>query len=76
MVEVGMTKTTVNQQRGMNVRSSTECHAEAEKLERKAITAKVKWLREQCLFSATLWREHAVQAEDRETAALLRAAAD
>jgi hypothetical protein len=58
------------------VRSSAECYAEAEKLERKAITAKVKWLREQCLFSATLWREHAVQAEEREKAALLKAAAD
>jgi hypothetical protein len=37
---------------------------------------KVKWLREQCLFLATLWREHAVQAAEREKAALLQAAAD
>jgi hypothetical protein len=59
-----------------NVRSSAECYAEAERLERKALTAKMKWLHEQCLFSATLWREHAVQAEEREKAALLRAAAD
>lgn len=58
------------------MRSSAECYAEAEKLERKAITAKVKWLREQCLFSAALWREHAEQAEEREKAALLKAAAD
>jgi hypothetical protein len=58
------------------VRSSTECYAEADKLERKAKSAKVKCLREQCLFSATLWREHAVQAEEREKAALLRTAAD
>jgi hypothetical protein len=28
------------------------------------------------LFSARLWREHAVQAEEREKAALLQAAAD
>jgi hypothetical protein len=54
------------------VRSSTECYAEAENLERKAKTAKLKWLREQCLFSAALWREHAVQAAEREKAALLQ----
>ena len=58
------------------MRPSAECYAEAEKLERKALTAKVKWLREQCLFSAAHWREHAVQAEEREKAALLQAAAD
>ena len=76
-VEVGTTRTTANEQSGAkNVRSSTECYAEAEKLERKALTANVEWLREQCLFSAELWREHAVQAEEREKAALLRAAAD
>ena len=76
-VEVGVTRTTVSEQPGArNVRSSTECYAEAEKLERKARTAQVKWLREQCLFSATLWREHAVQAEEREKAALFQAAAD
>jgi hypothetical protein len=40
------------------------------------MAAKVKWLREQCLFSATLWREHGVQAEEREKAVLLQAAAD
>jgi hypothetical protein len=49
---------------------------EAEKLERKAMAAKVNWLREQCWYSATLWREQAVQAEEREKAALLQAAAD
>jgi hypothetical protein len=76
-VEVDVTRTTANEQTGArNVRSSSECHAQAEKLERKARTAKVKWVREQCLVSATLWREHAVQAEEREKAALLQAAAD
>ena len=76
-VEVAVTTTTANARTGArNVRSSTECYAEAEKLERKALTMKVKWLREQCLFSATLWREHAVQAAEREKAALLQAAAD
>jgi hypothetical protein len=76
-VEAGVTRTTANEQSGArNVRSSTECYAEAEELERKAITAKLKWLREQCLFSATLWREHGVQAEEREKAVLLQAAAD
>ena len=34
-VEVGVTRTTANEQSGArNVRSSTECYAEAEKLER------------------------------------------
>jgi hypothetical protein len=76
-VEAGVTRTTANEQSGArNVRSSTECDAEAKKLEQKALAANVKWLREQCLFSATLWREHAVQAEAREKAALLQAAAD
>jgi hypothetical protein len=76
-VEVAVTTTTANAHTGArNVRSSTECYAEAEKLERKALTMKVKWLREQCLFSATLWRAHAVQAAEREKAALLQAAAD
>jgi hypothetical protein len=76
-VEVAVTTTTANARTGArNVRSSTECYAEAEKLERKALTMKVKWLREHCLFSATLWREHAVQAAEREKAALLQAAAD
>ena len=76
-VEASVTRTTANEQSGArNVRSSTECYAQAEKLEQKALAANVKWLREQCLFSATLWREHAVQAEEREKAALLQAAAD
>jgi hypothetical protein len=76
-VEVAVTTTTANARTGArNVRSSTECYAEAEKLERKALTMKAKWLREQCLFSATLWREHAVQAAEREKAELLQAAAD
>lgn len=76
-VAVGAIRTTGTEQTGArNVRSSEECYAEAEKLQQKAATAKVKWLRDQCLFSATLWREHAVQAEEREKAALLQAAAD
>jgi hypothetical protein len=76
-VEAGVTRTTASEQTGARtVRSSAECYVQAEKLERKARTAKVKWVREQCLVSATLWREHAVQAEEREKAALLRTAAD
>ena len=76
-VEAGVTRTTASEQIGARtVRSSAECYVQAEKLERKARTAKVKWVREQCLVSATLWREHAVQAEEREKAALLRTAAD
>jgi hypothetical protein len=58
------------------MRSSAECFAEAERLERKARGAQVAWVREQCLVSARLWREHAAQAEKREKAELLQAAAD
>ena len=61
---------------GVNMRSSAECYAEAERLERKARTAQVARTREQCLVSAGLWREHAAQAEEREKAELLKAAAD
>jgi hypothetical protein len=53
-----------------------ECHAEAEKLERKARTSQVPWIIEQCLVSAGLWREHAAQAEEREKAEHLKVAAD
>ena len=62
--------------RGSTMRSSAECYAEAERLERKARTAQVARTREQCLVSAGLWREHAAQAEEREKAELLKAAAD
>lgn len=58
------------------MRSSAECLAEAKRLERKARTTQVAWTREQCLFSAGLWREHAAQAEEREKAELLKAAAE
>jgi hypothetical protein len=58
------------------VRSSAECYAEAQRLERKARTSLVPRTREQCLVSARLWREHAAQAEEREKAALLKTAAD
>ena len=58
------------------MRSSAECLAEAERLERKARTSQVAWIREQCLISAGLWREHAAQAEKREKAGLLKSAAD
>jgi len=58
------------------MRSSAECHAQAERLERKAKASEVAWIAEQCLVSARLWREHAAQAEEREKAELLKAAAD
>jgi hypothetical protein len=58
------------------MRSSVECRSEAERLERKAETSEVPWIREQCLVSAALWRDHAAQAEEREKAELLRSAAD
>jgi hypothetical protein len=58
------------------MKSSAECYAEAERLERKARIAPAARTKEQCLVSAGLWREHAAQAEEREKAALLQAAAD
>ena len=58
------------------MRSSAECYAEAERLESKARTSLVPRTREQCLVSAGLWREHAAQAEEREKAELLKAAAE
>lgn len=58
------------------MRSSAECLAEAERLERKARTTEVARIREQCLVSARLWREHAAQAEEREKADLSQAAAE
>ena len=58
------------------MRSSAECYVEAERLERKARASQVAWIRQQCLVSAGLWREHAAQAEEREKAELFKAAAD
>ena len=58
------------------MRSSAECYAQAARLERKADSAQVAWIKEQCLVSAQLWREHAAQAEEREKAEVLKAAAD
>jgi hypothetical protein len=46
-----------------------DCHAQADKLEQRARKATVTWAREQCLFSADLWRSLAKEAEARETAA-------
>jgi hypothetical protein len=40
------------------------------------MASQVARTREQCLVSAGLWREHAAQAEEREKAELLKAAAD
>ena len=45
------------------------CLARANELELKAEKATAPWAREQCLFSAGLWRTLAKQAEARETAA-------
>jgi hypothetical protein len=58
------------------MRSSAECYAEAERLERKARNSRVPRTIAQCLVSAGLWREHAAQAEEREKAELLKTAAD
>jgi hypothetical protein len=49
--------------------SAADCHAQADKLEQRARKATVTWAREQCLFSADLWRSLAKEAEARETAA-------
>jgi hypothetical protein len=57
-------------------RSAAECYAHAEELERKARTAKEPWAREQCLFSATLWRKLAQETEAGEKAVPLKLAAD
>jgi hypothetical protein len=44
--------------------------------ERRARKAKEAWAREQCLFSAGLWRSLAKETEAREMAAHLKLAAD
>ena len=58
--------------RGMQrppVWSVAVCLARADGLELKAEKATATWAREQCLFSAGLWRTLAREAEARETAA-------
>ena len=49
--------------------SAADCHARADELEQRARKATATWAREQCLFSAGLWRILAKEAEARETAA-------
>ena len=49
--------------------SAAICLARADELELKARKATATWAREQCLFSAGLWRTLAKEAEAREMAA-------
>ena len=49
--------------------SAADCHARADELEQWARKATAASAREQCLFSAGLWRSLAKEAEARETAA-------
>jgi hypothetical protein len=49
--------------------SAAVCLARADELEERARKATATWAREQCLFSAGLWRLLAKEAEVRETAA-------
>ena len=49
--------------------SAAVCLARADELEQRARKATATWAREQCLFSADLWRSLAKEAEARETAA-------
>ena len=49
--------------------SAAVCLAHADELEERARKATATWAREQCLFSADLWRSLAKEAEARETAA-------
>jgi hypothetical protein len=48
--------------------SAVDCHARADELEQRARKATATWAREQCLFSAGLWRSLAKEAEARKTA--------
>ena len=48
--------------------SAADCHARADELEQRARKATATWAREQCLFSADLWRSLAKNAEAREMA--------
>jgi hypothetical protein len=45
------------------------CLARADELENRAQKATATWARQQCLFSADLWRSLAKEAEAREMAA-------
>jgi hypothetical protein len=49
--------------------SAADCHRHADELEQKARKATAIWAREQCLFSAGLWRALAKGVEARETLA-------
>ena len=49
--------------------SAADCHARADELAQRARSATATWAREQCLFSAGLWRSLAKEAEAREMAA-------
>jgi hypothetical protein len=54
--------------------SAVDCYARADELEQRARKAIAVWAREQCLFSAGLWRILAHEAEAREMAAHKQAA--
>jgi hypothetical protein len=49
--------------------SAADCLARADEIEQRARKATAAWAREQCRFSAGLWRSLAKEAEARETAA-------
>jgi len=49
--------------------TAASCLARADELEERARKATATWAREQCLFSAVLWRSFANEAEAREMAA-------
>ena len=49
--------------------SAADCRARADELEQRAQEAKATWAREQCLFSAGLWRSLAKEVEARVTTA-------
>jgi hypothetical protein len=49
--------------------SASDCHVRADELEERARKATAIWAREQCLFSAGLWRALAKETEVREMAA-------
>jgi uncharacterized protein YggL (DUF469 family) len=54
--------------------SAAVCLARADELEERARKATATWAREQCLFSAGLWRALAKEVEAREMAAHKQAA--
>ena len=66
------TKAEVYVERGMERPpewSTAVCLARADELEERARKATATWAREQCLFSAGLWRSLTKEAEAREMAA-------